>query len=125
MTKLKQVFEKAVLWIKHHWWIPLGIIGILVLSFVSKDKVKSLIDLRIKNKKDYESSIKKLDKIHEKQILGNLIIEEEKETKIINIEKQRKKSLDNLDKQKQKKVKDLSKKSSKELADKMKKDFNL
>jgi len=68
MMLAKSYLKKAYVWVKNHWYVPVGAFFALVTWFFYRQKsaaiVENLRETRISHKKE----IKEIDKIHEKQI---------------------------------------------------------
>ena len=68
MIIIKSYLKKAYVWVKNHWYVPIGALFALVTWFFYSQKsaalVQNLKETRISHKKEIEE----IDKIREKQI---------------------------------------------------------
>ncbi len=122
---MKKTYKKAVIYLKHYWYVPVIFLIIVFLSIASKEKAARLIDILKDNRKNYDDAVRKLDKVKEKQIHKTEEINKQKEAEVINLDKARDKQIEQIEKDKNKEIDKLKTKPTKELSDKLKKEFEL
>ncbi len=65
---VKKWLSKSGLWLKHHWYIPLSGLAVLVSYVLFKEKAESLMKALMDNRDGYKEQAQKVNEIHDKQI---------------------------------------------------------
>ena len=102
--------NKAWIWIKKHWYVPVLFILALVAGAFSFSRNKKLIEMLEINKESYEKQIKVLEDNHSSEIKRRDEIYAKYMETMKKLNKDHQIDLDNLDKQKKKKMDDMVKK---------------
>lgn len=119
---VKKGAAKAWLWLKHHWYIPLSAIAILVSYVLFKEKAESLTKALMDNREGYKEQAKKIDEIHDKQISERNKHLKETDEKLKELDA---KHEDNIKKIEEKKEQIVEEIKDRDLADALDKEFGL
>lgn len=95
---------KILSWLKHYWYVPVIIIGILVFMFISRQQTLRLINIFDRTRKNHIDEVLKLDRARE-----------EKKKRDMEIELQYKKTLEEIQKKYDEEKKQLSSREKKEI----------
>lgn len=120
---IKKYFTKTLLWLKHHWYIPLSGLAILVSYVLFKEKAESLMKALMDNREGYKEQARKVDEIHEKQINERNRHLSETNKKLKEIDEKHEDKLKEIEDKKEDLVEDL--KAKDDLAAELDKEFNL
>lgn len=111
------------LWIKHYWYVPVLIIGIIVLFFFGKSD-KLLDVLKIKTKA-YEDEKEAVEKFQEEERIRLREVEKKYHRAVWEVERKYIADGKVLSEEEKKRIKELSEKSLEELNARLKEEFGL
>jgi len=108
LLKIKKIFKKCWLFLKHNWYVPVVLIYTLVLwlLFRKKDEAHEILKVRSDS---YEAQIEAINKSHKEEIEKRDKILEKYDKIIKEIEKEYETSSNELDRKKKKEIKTIVK----------------
>jgi len=119
---LKSGLSKSWLWLKHHWYIPLSLLAIVVSYVLFKGKTTAMIEALMKNREGYKEQVRKVDEIREQQVAERDKHLEERDEKLKLISQKHEEELLKLAQGTKARVEELKKEN---LAEKLKEEFDL
>ena len=107
----KALVKKSLLWLKHHWQIPLLIVWSVVVYIMSRRNTDALVQVLAIKKKSYEEQIDLLKSQHEKEIFARDKLIKQYHDLVAKIEAKYKEKEKQLTKKEKVRIKEIVKKS--------------
>jgi peptidoglycan hydrolase CwlO-like protein len=101
MTKLRKIWS----FLKTHWYIPLALIGAILLLFVSRGNSKALMEIIRRSRDTHKKEVEKLDEIQAEEIQKRDLAIKRFHSTIAEVEKKFEESNQSLDRKKKKEIK--------------------
>ena len=101
MIKMRKVWS----FLKTHWYIPLAIVGVVFLFFVSRGNSKALIEIIKKSRDSHKKEVDSLDNIHAEEVEKREVAIRRYHETVDEIEKNFTESSQALDKKKKSQIK--------------------
>jgi len=68
MILIKSYLKKAYVWVKNHWYVPIGALFALVTWFFYRQKSADIVDSLKQTRVHHKKEIEAINNIHEEQI---------------------------------------------------------
>ena len=99
--------KKIWTWIKHHWYVPVIVLLIIIFSLSRSSLRRKMYELLEKQRESYKQQVKLLEDSKAAEAAAKEKAREKHENTVKNIEKEYNVELENLDKEKKKEISDV------------------
>jgi len=103
----KLFFSKAWVWLKHHWYVPVIFILLIVSGVFSRQSNKKLLEMIEISKESYQKQIDVINENHQKEIEKRVELQKVYFETIKRIEEEYKVKFENLEKRKKSEIKEM------------------
>lgn len=104
---MKLFFSKAWAWLKHHWYVPIIFILLIIFGAFSRQSNKKLLEMIEISKESYQKQIDVINENHQKEIEKREELQKVYFETIRRIEEEYKVKFENLEKRKKNEIKEM------------------